>query len=98
MNGDFTLVSHATCEDSLLAVPIMLDMILLAEFFTRVTIDEESLGPVLSYLSFFFKAPVTNHPEYVFNSFSRQKETLINFLKACAGIEIDDQTLLSIKF
>ena len=98
MNGLFTFVSHATCEDSLLAAPIMLDMILLAEYFTRVKIDGESLGPVLSYLSFFFKAPVTNHPEYVFNSFTRQKETLVNFLKATAGIPIEDSTLIGVKF
>ena len=71
LNGHFTLVTHATCEDSLLAAPIMIDLILLAEFFTRVEIDGKKMGPVLSYLSFFFKAPVTNHSEYVFNSFSR---------------------------
>jgi myo-inositol-1-phosphate synthase len=71
MNGLFTMVTHATCEDSLLAVPIMLDLVLLGEFFTRVKIDDKTMGPVLSYLSFFLKAPVTNHPEYVINSFSR---------------------------
>lgn len=71
MNGLFTLVTHATCEDSLLATPIMIDLILLAEFFSRVKINGSSIGPVLSYLSFFLKAPVTNHPEYVFNSFTR---------------------------
>lgn len=98
LQGGFTLVTHATCEDSLLAAPIMLDLILLGEFFTRVQIDEKPIGPVLSYLSFFFKAPVTNHPEYVFNSFSRQKDTLINFLKACGGIPAGDSTLLSIGF
>ena len=98
MNGTMTLVTHATCEDSLLAAPIMLDLILLAEFFTRVKINDKNLGPVLSYLSFFFKAPVTNHPEYVFNSYSRQKKTLINFLKACAGIPISDDTLISVGF
>lgn len=98
MNGLFTLVTHATCEDSLLATPIMLDLVLLAEFFTRVKIDGDSIGPVLSYLSFFFKAPVTNHPEYVFNSFFRQKQTLVNFLKACGNIPADDSTLMKIKF
>ena len=71
MNGLFTLVTHATCEDSLLAAPIMLDICLLAEFFTRVKVDGKQLGPVLSYLSFFFKAPNTNHSEYVLNSFTR---------------------------
>lgn len=98
MNGHFTLVTHATCEDSLLAVPIMLDLILLAEFFTRVKIDEKEIGPVLSYLSFFFKAPVTNHPEYVINAFGRQKETLINLLKACGGIPADDATMIHVGY
>lgn len=71
LGGNMTLVTYATCEDSLLAAPIMLDLLLLGEFFTRIEIDGASTGPVLSYLSFFFKAPVTNHPEYVFNSFSK---------------------------
>lgn len=98
LGGEMTLITHATCEDSLLAAPIMLDLILLAEFFTRVKVDGKVLGPVLSYLSFFFKAPVTNHPEFNFNSFSKQKETLVNFLKACADIMPGDNTLLSIGF
>lgn len=98
LNGMFTLVTHATCEDSLLAVPIMYDLVLLAEFFTRVRVDGESLGPVLSYLNFFFKAPVTNRENYTFNSFSRQKLTLINLLKVCGGYVPDDSTLLGLKF
>lgn len=98
LNGWFTLVSHATCEDSLLAVPIMYDLVLLAEFFTRVQVDDNNLGPVLSYLNFFFKAPVSNHENYTFNSFSRQKLTLINLLKVLGGLVPDDSTLLGIKF
>jgi len=73
------------CEDSLLAAPIMIDLVLIGEFLSRVKINEKCLGPVLSYLSFFFKAPVTNHKEYVVNSFTRQREILTNFLKACGG-------------
>lgn len=98
LNGWFTLVSHATCEDSLLAVPIMYDLVLLAEFFTRVEVDGKYLGPVLSYLNFFFKAPVSNHEKYTFNSFSRQKVTLINLLKVLGGLIPDDSTLLGIGF
>jgi myo-inositol-1-phosphate synthase len=71
MNGVNTISSYNICEDSLLAVPLMFDMLILGELFTRISIDGEGLGPVLSYLSFFFKAPITNHPEYVVNSFSR---------------------------
>ena len=49
----------------------MIDMIILGELFSRMEVNGKPMGPVLSYLSFFFKAPVTNHDEYVINSFSR---------------------------
>jgi myo-inositol-1-phosphate synthase len=98
MNGVNTISSYNICEDSLLAVPLMFDMCILAELFTRMEIDGEKLGPVLSYLSFFFKAPVTNRDEYVINSFCRQREMLVNFLKAAAGMNPDDATLLNYKF
>ena len=93
-----TISSYNICEDSLLAVPIMIDMLVLGEALTRIQIDHKTLGPVLSYLSFFFQAPITNHPEYVVNSFTRQRLTLVNLLKAAAGICPDDQTLLSFNF
>jgi len=98
MNGVNTISSYNICEDSLLATPLMMDMIILGELMTRIEINDESMGPVLSYLSFFFKAPVTNHDEYVINSFSRQRESLVNLLKVAAGYQPDDATLLAFKF
>ncbi len=98
LNGTNTISSYNVCEDSLLAVPLMYDMVVLGELFTRMQVDDQSLGPVLSYLSFFFKAPITNHNEYVINSFSRQRETLTNLLKVASGVLPDDSTLLSFKF
>lgn len=98
MGGTNTISSYNVCEDSLLATPLMYDMIVLAELFSRMTINGEKMGPVLSYLSFFFKAPITNHDEYVVNSFSRQRETLVNLLKVASGILPDDTTLLSFQF
>jgi len=98
MNGVNTISTYNMCEDSLLAVPLMYDMVVLSELFSRMKIDGENLGPVLSYLSFFFKAPLTNHQEYVVNSYSRQRQTLVNFLKAAAGYAPDDQTLINFKF
>lgn len=76
----------------------MIDLVILGEFLSRVRVNGKSLGPVLSYLSFFFKAPVTNHEEYVVNSFSRQREMLTNFLKICAGFTPDDATLSFLHF
>jgi myo-inositol-1-phosphate synthase len=98
MNGISTISTYNMCEDSLLAVPLMYDMIILGELFSRITIDGERLGPALSYLSFFFKAPITNHSEYVVNSYTRQRQTLVNFLKAIAGYQTDDQTLLGFNY
>ena len=37
MGGHNTLVVHNTCEDSLLAAPIILDLAILAELFQRIT-------------------------------------------------------------
>jgi len=85
LGGVNTISSYNVCEDSLLAVPLMIDMVLLAEFFSRVTIDGKKMGPVLSYLSFFFKAPITNRGEHVVNSFTKQREMLCNLLKATQG-------------
>lgn len=98
MNGLNTIMSYNVCEDSLLAAPIMLDLVILSELFTRISIDSKPMGPVLSYLSYFLKAPVTNHPEYVINSLAKQKEILTSLLKACAGYTPDDSTLLSFHF
>jgi len=98
MGGTNTISSYNVCEDSLLATPLMYDMLVLGELFSRMEINGEKMGPVLSYLSFFFKAPITNHDEYVINSFSRQRETLVNLLKAAAGILPDDTTLLSFQY
>ncbi len=98
LQGQNTIASYNICEDSLLAAPIMIDLCLMAEFMTRVHLDSKPLGPLMSYLSYFFKAPVTNHHEYVVNSLSRQKETLTAFLKVCAGYVPDDATLLSFHY
>jgi len=98
MGGTNTISSYNVCEDSLLATPLMYDMIVLGELFSRMEIDGKKLGPVLSYLSFFFKAPITNHDEYIVNSFSRQRETMTNFIKVAAGILPDDTTLMSFNY
>ena len=98
MGGINTIESYNVCEDSLLAAPVMLDLLITGELLTRMSIDGKKMGPVMSYLSFYFKAPVTNHHEYVINSFSRQRLTLINLLKAAAGITPDDQTFMAFDY
>ncbi|CAE8631670.1 unnamed protein product [Polarella glacialis] len=98
MNGRNTISSYNVCEDSLLAAPIMIDLVVLGELLSRIKVDGNSLGPLLSYLSFFLKAPDTNQPNYVVNSFTRQRQILTSLLMVAAGIIPDDGTLLFAHF
>lgn len=41
MGGKSTIVLHNTCEDSLLAAPIILDLVLLAELSSRIQLKAE---------------------------------------------------------
>ena len=61
--GRNTIVMHNTCEDSLLAAPIILDMVLLAEMATRIEFrvdgeDFHGFHPVCALLSYLSKAPL----------------------------------------
>jgi myo-inositol-1-phosphate synthase len=98
LGGVNTIESYNICEDSLLAAPIMIDIVLTAELLTRISVDGKSLGPILSYLSFFFKAPITNKKGYVINNLTRQRQMLVNFMKACAGYGTEDETLMSFNY
>ena len=65
MGGQHTLVLYNVCEDSLLATPIILDLILLTELFERIEwkTSEESdyrkFHSVLSTLGYLCKEPLT---------------------------------------
>jgi len=101
MGGRNTIVMHNTCEDSLLAAPLMLDLALLMEFFTRVKVrkaDEdkfEPLHPVMSLLAFFLKAPLFPQSVPVVNALGRQRRAIETMLKACVGLPGTDDLSLS---
>ncbi|KAF8115775.1 hypothetical protein N665_0025s0225 [Sinapis alba] len=71
MGGKNTIVMHNTCEDSLLAAPIILDLVLLAELTTRIQFKAENEVP-----------PGTP----VVNALSKQRAMLENILRACVGL------------
>merc|ERR1712050_631980 len=64
MGGKNTIVMHNTCEDSLLATPLIYDLVILAELCERITIKRdgdkewETFHPILSLLSYMLKAPL----------------------------------------
>ena len=140
LGGTSTLSIVNVCEDSLLAAPIMLDLVVLTELFSRVGVRRvaesaaagdkagaaesaaaggktgaaeppaasgktgaaeppaaseqlhgggEGLHTVLSLLSYFFKSPVVPAGAPVINGLHRQRDALVNFLRALIGLPPD---------
>lgn len=94
--GIQTIAIHATCEDSLLAAPIILDLAILGEFFTRIKAfkkgddTEHSMDTLLSLLAFFLKAPEVTEGSPLVNALFRQREAIINMARVAAGLSPDD--------
>ena len=103
MGGRNTIVLHTTCEDSLLAAPIILDLVLLAELSTRIQLKAEgeskfhSFHPVASILSYLTKAPLVPPGTPVVNALSKQRAMLENILRACIGLAPENNMILEYK-
>jgi len=95
MGGHNTISLHNTCEDSLLASPIIYDLAILAELTQRITYkteemsDFENFHPVLSILSYLCKAPLVPQGTPVVNALFRQRANIDNVLRACVGLPPD---------
>ena len=67
IGGTNTIVMHNICEDSLLATPLIYYLAMLADLCKRIEICKEgssewkSFHPVLSLLSYMFKAPLVQN-------------------------------------
>ena len=91
--GENIISVHNTCEDSLLAAPLMLDIVILMEVFTRIQVKSEEMkefkhmSAIHSVLSFLFKAPRTPNNSPVINSLFQQRACLENTLRACRGLQ-----------
>ncbi|XP_072525377.1 inositol-3-phosphate synthase 1-A-like [Salminus brasiliensis] len=92
MGGTNTIAMHNTCEDSLLASPIILDLVILTELCQRITFctqedkSFQSFHSVLSLLSFLCKAPLVPQGAPVVNAFFRQRACIENVMRACLGL------------
>lgn len=96
LGGKNTIVIHNTCEDSLLATPIIIDLVVLAELCERISIkfDEETgfqpFHPVLSLLGYLMKAPLVAKGTPLVNALNAQRQSLVNLFRACVGLPPDD--------
>lgn len=104
MGGKNTIVMHNTCEDSLLATPLIYDLVILAELCQRVQVKREgeteweSLHPVLSLLSYMLKAPLVPNGAPVVNALFAQRCAIVNFMRACLGLAPDNHMSLEHRF
>jgi len=103
MGGRNTIVLHNTCEDSLLASPLIIDLVLITELAERIQFKSnamdkyENFHAVLSLLSFLLKAPMVPSGTPLVNALFRQRACIENIFRACVGLEPENNMLLEHK-
>ncbi|KAJ1659377.1 Myo-inositol-1-phosphate synthase [Dispira simplex] len=113
MGGRNTISLYNTCEDSLLASPLIIDLVLITELMTRITYrvvpeatanaQEQATAEfapfhsVLSILSYMLKAPLVPRNTPVINSLSKQRTAMENVFRACVGLPPQNDMLLEHK-
>jgi len=96
MGGLNTLVIHNTCEDSLLAAPIMLDLVLFLELYQRMDVRvngekvEFEMGQLLGY---WLKAPLHT----MTNSLTRQRSCIENLMRAALSLPANNHLFIANK-
>ncbi|KAI9759797.1 MAG: Inositol-3-phosphate synthase 1 [Chaenotheca gracillima] len=99
MGGHQTISLFNVCEDSLLASPLIIDLVLIAEMMTRISWkasegEYKGFHSVLSILSYMLKAPLTPPGTPVVNALAKQRGALTNIFRACIGLQPEsDMTL-----
>ena len=91
MGGRNTISMHTVCEDSLLASPLIIDLVVIAELFTRVQYrvgkgEFSGFHSVLSILSYWLKAPLSRPGREPVNSLGKQRAALENIIRALLGM------------
>jgi len=103
MGGTNTIVMHNTCEDSLLATPLILDLAILAEITSRISYKTASMKsfssfhPIMSILSYLIKAPLVPPGAPVINALFKQRSCIENIFRACVGLPPDNHMYLEHK-
>eukprot|EP00998_Keelungia_sp_KM082_P007678 NODE_386_length_2011_cov_64.280786_g379_i0.p1 GENE.NODE_386_length_2011_cov_64.280786_g379_i0~~NODE_386_length_2011_cov_64.280786_g379_i0.p1 ORF type:complete len:535 (-),score=130.63 NODE_386_length_2011_cov_64.280786_g379_i0:226-1830(-) len=106
LGGRSTISIHNVCEDSLLAAPLIIDLVVLTELFQRVVAkplrapasDFAPMHSVLSVLSYLLKAPQVSPGAPVVNALFRQRQCIENIFRALCGLPPDNMMMLEHKF
>lgn len=98
LGGHNRISIHNVCEDSLLATPLIIDLLIMAEFCTRVSYKKaggndnyEKFYNILSFLSYWLKAPLTRKGYQTINGLNKQRAGLENFMRLLIGLPPQDE-------
>ncbi|ODV96512.1 hypothetical protein PACTADRAFT_2803 [Pachysolen tannophilus NRRL Y-2460] len=97
LGGHNKLVVHNTCEDSLLATPLIIDLVIMSEFLSRINYkraDEteyHDFYSVLSFLSYWLKAPLTRPGYDAINGLNKQRQGIENLMRLLIGLPALDE-------
>lgn len=110
MDCHYTTIMHNECLDSALCAPLILDLAIFTELFSRVqytvqrpdeSVQEDSycgMESVMSVLGFYMKIPRTPPGEPVVSALGRQKACIENLLRALVGLPPESHLQLETKF
>lgn len=100
LGGHNRISIHNVCEDSLLATPLIIDLVVMAEFCSRVTYKKlgtdqqtshENFHSILSFLGYWLKAPLTRKGFKTINGLNKQRQGLESFLRLLIGLPALDE-------
>ncbi|MCJ1358046.1 MAG: Myo-inositol-1-phosphate synthase [Icmadophila ericetorum] len=108
MGGHQTISMFNVCEDSLLASPLIIDLVVISELMTRVSWKASSINgvgsedykgfhSVLSILSYMLKAPLTPPGTPVVNALAKQRAAMNNIFRAFVGLQPENDMTLEHK-
>jgi len=103
LGGKNTISMHNTCEDSLLATPLIYDLAILCEMAERIEVARgdsgafEKFHPVLSLLSYLIKAPLVPPGTPIVNALFAQRQCIVNIFRACIGLAPENNIMLEHK-
>ncbi|ORY73660.1 myo-inositol-1-phosphate synthase [Protomyces lactucae-debilis] len=100
MGGRNTITVNTVCEDSLLATPLIIDLVVVAELFSRVQYKSEgdaewqNFHAILTVLSYWLKAPLHKPEREAINGLNKQRQALENLMRAFIGLPPNNEMRL----
>lgn len=97
LGGHNKISIHNVCEDSLLATPLIIDLVVMTEFLQRVSYKKvteekyENFYSVLTWLSYWLKAPLAKPGFNPINGLNKQRLAIENLLRLLVGMPINNE-------